>query len=875
MLPSLPLRGLGLLLLSNLFVLVPAEIAELRFHSVLPHSFYLAQIPSIQRSLELLANNVNDNDNLLPGATVKVYFADSLKSKPKAIELGYNAMKNKTHGVIGDFNSGTSAPLSYVLQQQGTLLCSGGSTAVEFSDKGDFPNFWRTISADDGAGRIIIDWVAHMGWQNVVILASNTAYGQGVADSAVKRALELDVQVAIRASFTSSSIIGDKALDYSDVLNNILALKVRIIIFAGAYDEMIPMYLQANKMGMVGNGYVWITGESSKFINGYMATNMPQLLGLIRGLVVVYPREIQGDLGQEFVAKVQLHQIARYTSGTLLAYDALLKTHTIQEIAQQTFPLPPMREFIPRTYQGVTGLVLLDDKLDRLAPYDIFNLKDPASNNVYTSIGHSDGNGSIYPEGLPIFFDGTSKVPPDLPPLVSADVDPHSPLVYVAYAFHSAAMLCVALSIALAIHWRSHEAIKSVSALFCILIDIGIIMVLSTIFYNAGTPTLAKCLAHIWMLSLGIAIVMSSIAVKLYRLYRIFDNRILLNRRFPEGQLLKQACALVSVTAALLIAWTFGSPPKISIRQFPSRGVYVTVCDMGTSVWSFIFLGLLFSYFIVGSIFLAILSFKTRNVWSQYNESRYIAVSVYNFLFVSLALIAVTVAMTASDPTGLFRIRVFALFITTVASWYLTSGRHIIRLTMRGGRAPQHQKEDPLVTAALSQMYMPFSAEDGGMGAAAFVTALRGRFPAKTPHTITSTWRMHALCLGGGNPGFLQFAPVASNIGTCVLLESPDMCIVREVPQSDLTHLGLSNVLEIRWDKNHFWVQMDSAETIRRWCVFFEEISTPDMLVSTARPGTNSSPQHSIQGTREMAGNDSARAIAGFNHTPLPPLRDE
>ncbi|KAJ3174511.1 hypothetical protein HDU87_007102 [Geranomyces variabilis] len=862
MLPPSPLRAVGLISLTVLCVVVPrrvAAVAELRFHSVLPVSFYLAQIPSIQRSLQLLADSVNANDNLLPGATIKIYFGDSLKSKPTAIQLGSDAMANKTHGVIGDFNSGTSAPLSYVLQQQGTLQCSGGSTAVEFSDKGDFPNFSRTISADDGAGKVIIDWVYSMGWQQVIILASNTAYGQGVADSAVQRALEVNVSVAIRASFTSSSIIGDGALDYSDVLNNIMALKVRIIIFAGAYDEMIPMYLQAYAMGLVGKDYVWITGESSKFINGYIGTNLPQYLPLIRGLVVVYPREIQGDLGAQFVANyTQLYGIPPddYSGfyydcllGTLLAYDALLKNYTIDEIAMQTFPLPPMLDFIPRSYMGVTGLVALDINSDRMAPYNIFNLKDPANDNVYTAIGYSDGNGSVYPIGSPTFFDGTSNVPSDIPPLASADVDPHSALVIAVYAFYSVALFCMALSIVVAFVWRNHEAIKSVSAPFCILIDLGIMMVLGSVFLNVGAPTLSTCISYVWMMALGITVVLSSLAVKLYRLYRIFDNRILLNRRFPEGQLLRQALVLVSITIILLVAWTIGSPPRPKIDEYPSRGVYVTSCTIGigSSAWSSTFIGLLICYNILGSCLLAVLAFKTRNVWSQYNESRYIAVTVYNFLLISVALISVTIGMTNSDPTAVFRIRAFVILVTAVLSWYCTAGRHVIRLAMRIRGVRQLQKEDPLVTAALSQMYAPYSPEDGAIGSATCVNALRGRFPAKTPHTVSSTWTMHALCLGGGNPGFLHFAPVAKNVGTCILLDSPDVCSLRIVPESELAHFDLQHILEIRWEKSLIWVQMDSGNTVARWHEFFEEILTPDMLVTTARPPSSASPEHILR----------------------------
>ncbi|KAJ3166439.1 Metabotropic GABA-B receptor subtype 3A [Geranomyces variabilis] len=871
MLPSSPLRAVALTFLAALFGVEPPRvgaIAELRFHSVLPASFYFAQIPSIQRSLQLLADSMNTTHNLLPGATVKIYFGDSLKSKPKAIELGSQAMANKTHGVIGDFNSGTSAPLSYVLQQQGTLMCSGGSTAVEFSDKGDFPNFWRTISADDGAGKIIIDWVSSMGWQQVIILASNTAYGQGVADSAVRRALDVNISVAIRASFTSSSIIGGVPLDYSDVLTNILALKVRIIIFAGAYDEMIPMYLQAYKMGLVGNDYVWITGESSKFINGYVGTNMMQYLPLLRGLVVVYPREIQGALGEQFVANyTRLYGTPPddYSGfyydcllGTLLAYDALLKHHTIEEIAMQTFPLPAMLDFIPRSYMGVTGLVALNNNSDRLAPYNIFNLKDPANDNVYTAIGYSDGNGTVYPVGSPVFFDGTSRVPPDHPPLLSADVDPHSGLVIAVYAIYSVALFCITLSIIVAFIWRGHEAIKSVSAPFCILIDFGIMMVLGSVFLNVGAPTLSTCISYVWMMSLGITVVLSSLAVKLYRLYRIFDNRILLNRRFPEGQLLKQALVLMSITISLLAAWTIGSPPTPQIREYPSRGLYVTSCTVGvgSTVWSSTVIGLLIGYNIIGSCVLAVLAFKTRNVWSQYNESRYIAVTVYNFLLISIALISVTIGLSSSDPTSVFRIRAFVILLTAMLSWYCTAGRHVFRLAMRIGGVTQPQKEDPLVTAALSQMYAPYSPEDGAIGAATFVSSLRGRFPAKIPHTVSSTWRMHALCLGGGNPGFLHFTPVTKNVGTCILLDSPDICSLRIVPESELSPLDLQHVLEIRWEKNLFWVQMDSGDTVARWHEFFEEILTPDMLVTTARPPSSASPEHSVMGA---GGADSAQ----------------
>lgn len=234
--------------------------------------------PSIKNALEMLVTQVNSNNDLLPGATVHLEFLDTMMDMTLVIGMGLEALKNTTHGVLGEFNSASTEPLSYVLQRENVMQCSGASTATTFTDKKKFPNFYRTIPPDDEAGAVMINYAASMSWTRVAILAANNIYGQAVADAALVRASQLGIQIVARAGFT----IGTQ--DYSVPLQNIKSSNARIIVFCGAYEDMTDIFLQAAEAGLVGEEYVWIGGESTKDFPYYFGGLMPEKKYLTQGM---------------------------------------------------------------------------------------------------------------------------------------------------------------------------------------------------------------------------------------------------------------------------------------------------------------------------------------------------------------------------------------------------------------------------------------------------------------------------------------------------------------------------------------------------------------------------------------------------------------
>ncbi|KAI8920014.1 periplasmic binding protein-like I [Powellomyces hirtus] len=852
---------------------------ELRFHAILPLSIYTVEMPSIVKTLQLLIDDVNSNDNHLPGATLRITFFDTARLMPAVVRDGFVAIDNNTHGVIGEFNSGSSGTLSYVLQQRKIIQCSGASTSTGFTDKKQFPNFWRTIPADDQAGEVMLNYVASMQWKKVVLLASNTVYGQAVADAAVRRATALGVEVSIRAGFTASSI--DAPIDYSFVLANVRATRVHIIVFCGTYDEIVPVFMQAIDAGIVGGSYVWVGGEAVKAFPYYLAENRPEVLPMVTGFFSVYPREFAGEMGQQFVQKFtdQHGQPPNDYSGfyydclrgMILAFDNMLAQYTIQEIAAQTHPPLNLSTFIPNSFEGVTGHVELNPiTYDRLSTYNIFNWGGSAD---YALVATSDEYGVVHHQAgtAPIFYGGATEVPPDSPMLVARFVRAESGLGIGAIAICGMALGIIVASLAAVLVCREHTVIKSVSALFCGIILVGLGMVLATVYLDLGKPTLRTCVAYIWMLAIGLNLVLSSLAVKLYRVYRIFDNRLMLmNRRFPDSALVRHGGVLVAPTIVLMTIWSAVSPPTPLRTDNIAAGTYSTTCQSDNPLLMHIVVGMLVAYIILLLVGLAVLAFQTRSVWSQYNESRYIGITVYNILFLSVGAVALTFGMAGMDQMAVFRIRTFVILVAAAVTYWCCIGRHLFRLALQalGMSKAQQKKEEEDLNAVRSMM---FSSTHMDFASTLSATLLRGRFPLKHPQRITSRWKMHTLTLSSSEPSFILITPVSTHVGTGILFARPGICSLRAASATDLASHGdgdhevddgsdsgtvarsgggaaagyargggttgtatrgggrLANVLEIRFAKQTVWAQMDNVETMNRWIAFWGEAVSEEL----------------------------------------------
>ena len=268
------------------------------------------------------------------------------------------------------------------------------------------------------------------------------------------------------------------------------------------------------------------------------------------------------------------------------------------------------------------------------------------------------------------------------------------------------------------VFWANREApvIKRSSPIFCIVILLGLVLVWLSMVLWTGQQTVVTCNAKVWLGLIGYSLVMANLLVKTWRIYRIFDTTKLRTRSISNAYLFKGVGGMLVLQLVWLLALTAYDPlqPQIQVIGVPNgiveRGGLLQSLDSSDglsdeknprhTVYAFercsgtrpafqstmlaICISVNALYIVAGSI----LAYRTRNVLSAFNESRYIAVAMYN-LGVCLAILAPIYFTTPVDgPAFVLRawtIRSLAMALGSIVTAVVLFGSKVWSLYWPGG----------------------------------------------------------------------------------------------------------------------------------------------------------------------------------------------
>lgn len=180
---------------------------------------------------------------------------------------------------------------------------------------------------------------------------------------------------------------------------------------------------------------------------------------------------------------------------------------------------------------------------------------------------------------------------------------------------------------------RDERAIFSSSFMFLMVILIGFLLLFTSSLLTILPATQAICQAKMITFHLGFTIALGSIFVKNYRLHRIFNSKNLLNMTISNRTLLSAVLSLLLIDVVVIASW-------IEISGFDIESATKPHCyTSGAAANAFpgIF-ALLKGFILFAGIYL---TFKVRAVPANFNESRFIAVVIYNTAVLSIVYIVV------------------------------------------------------------------------------------------------------------------------------------------------------------------------------------------------------------------------------------------
>lgn len=184
---------------------------------------------------------------------------------------------------------------------------------------------------------------------------------------------------------------------------------------------------------------------------------------------------------------------------------------------------------------------------------------------------------------------------------------------------------------------------------------------------------------------------MSSLLVKVFRIWRIFDNQSKLSASasLNNTRLFIYAAGLISVNVIILIVWSAIDPLMPSAASDAT-----TTWVQCSSKYQTVFTGVLLGYNGLLLLAVSILALLTRGVFSQFRESFWIAQCSMIIFFTGCIALIILFAISNSIALA-FYIRTVAVAFATTATYYCLIGRILFVKSDDSSKPEFSKKQSP------------------------------------------------------------------------------------------------------------------------------------------------------------------------------------
>ncbi|KAI8816218.1 7 transmembrane sweet-taste receptor of 3 GCPR-domain-containing protein [Fimicolochytrium jonesii] len=237
---------------------------------------------------------------------------------------------------------------------------------------------------------------------------------------------------------------------------------------------------------------------------------------------------------------------------------------------------------------------------------------------------------------------------------------------------------------------RENKIIKAISPVLCMCCLLGTLLLYTSNMWLFGKPSNATCVVQPFWLSIGYSFLITPLLAKLYRLFVIFAGTE--RTTAVKTNQLTGFALIPSLNILICIIWSAIDAPKPGITNLTSARLWECHSDDSTvgtaALWSLIGFNALCT---VAGAFLAYL---TRNVYSRFDESKAVGLTVYTTTVVGGMLLAVLYLVPDVAEVQLW-LRFLAVWLpTTLATFILFAGRLWSVLTTHATR--QQRIANPL-----------------------------------------------------------------------------------------------------------------------------------------------------------------------------------
>ena len=327
--------GIAGLLVVTSCLLVPglSSAAEpIRLGIAGPHTGDLAAYGLPTRdAAEMIVAEVNARGGI-DGRKIELLIVDDQCKPEVATNVASKLVSQGVQIVVGHVCSGATKAALGIYKEAKVIAISPAATNPPLTKSGEYPNFFRTIAADDEQGKLAAAFVTgKLGARKVAVIHDKGDYGKGFADFA-RAAVEQEG----KARVVMFEGIQPGAMDYSAIIQKLRKEGADAVIFGGYHPEASKLLAQMNKKqvkvpfvgpdGVKGDGFLKIAGKDAEgvYATGPMdVTRYPLNTKAHADYKGRYGKEPGTFFDQGYAATLAALNAVRAARGT--GYEALLK----------------------------------------------------------------------------------------------------------------------------------------------------------------------------------------------------------------------------------------------------------------------------------------------------------------------------------------------------------------------------------------------------------------------------------------------------------------------------------------------------------------------------------------------------------------------
>lgn len=164
----------------------------------------LADLGFYRQGLELALAEINAHKVL--GRRVEIIFKDDRASLSRGRRVAQELAENTdVMAVLGHYNSFIAVPVSLMYEHYGLLMLTPTATAADLTAREGLELIFRNIPNDRQLASQLADFARERGYQRIIVLNQDNAYGTSLANAFEIRAGDIGLNVVDRRSYDSTT----------------------------------------------------------------------------------------------------------------------------------------------------------------------------------------------------------------------------------------------------------------------------------------------------------------------------------------------------------------------------------------------------------------------------------------------------------------------------------------------------------------------------------------------------------------------------------------------------------------------------------------------------------------------------------------------